>query len=39
MCKAIGFHGFVVEPGTFASAPFEAAEHAELGCAAAVDES
>ena len=32
MRQSISFYGFVVKPGTFASAPFEAAEHAEFGC-------
>lgn len=35
VCQSISFHSFVVEPGTFASPPFEAAEHAEFSCTAA----
>ena len=33
--ETVGFDGFVVEPGTVARLPLEAADHAELGAAAA----
>jgi len=34
--QTVRLDGVVVEPGTVAGLPLEAAEHAELGCAAAV---
>ena len=32
--EAVFFDGFVVEPGAVAGFPFQAADHAELGCTA-----
>lgn len=34
MSKAVGFDGFVIEPGAIARFPLEAADHAEFGAAA-----
>ena len=34
MSEAVGFDGFVVEPGAVARFPLEAADHAEFGAAA-----